>query len=308
MSKTFLKAHNMRRLARTLRFVFANILMALFAILSLVVATRAWAVLGGTSVTESELLAKSTVQILAFQVNQHRDQQLHPLFSGRCTGTLLTENIIVTAAHCTNQLHADTWIYFSTNRVSDPTRFIYGNTADPKIRRVLARVIYKSPTSGNGQTVARRPFYDIALYKFEGTAPVGYLPAQLLPPNDVLAMESLLVAGFGVTDTKTKAFPGSLQKIILNIANPRFLFGEMSLETTDSHGVCVEDSGGPAYAERAGKLLLAGIVSGPEVAPGPKTPFCSGRTVFTRLQDFAGWIAANLQFLKTSSQQGLILK
>ena len=190
-----------------------------------------------------------------------------------CTGTALTRDLVLTAAHCV--------------ALPIPYRIrTYQNDATREVRSVM-----RHPGFSIAAYAASRATADIALVKLTSPLPDFIVPAGLAAARRVAVGETLTVAGFGVTRNKTDdglgiprsakltvtGTPGSLQ---VRLHDPATLNKRAGL------GGCVGDSGGPAF-DGDGPLVI-GLISW-STAPNDEEG-CGGLTGVTPLLSYRKWI------------------
>ncbi len=190
-----------------------------------------------------------------------------------CTGTALTRDLVLTAAHC-------------VTRPVDYTIKPYQTGV-----QVPVRTIVRHPKFDYASYAASRATADIALLKLAAPLPDIIVPATLAAPRRVAVGETLTIAGFGVTLAGTArglglprmatltvtGTPGTLQIRLYDIATRNQRLGL---------GGCTGDSGGPAF-DGDGPLVI-GVVSW-STAPGDEEG-CGGLTGVTPLLLYRDWI------------------
>lgn len=235
-------------------------------------------VFGGTEVPFGHAMSTSVVALLDFNKG------------GLCTGTLIGNNLILTAAHCIG---------------SDPTKMVV-------VFHTSLVEAQKNPTAHarpvNGATVAtvfpgthlqNGNLDDIALVHYAGSTPSGYRPADLLPAQLATelrpGMQALLV-GYGVS-TEITDKPGSgsgsglLRYINLNIASANSNLTEVTLSQHQGFGVCRGDSGGPAFVSVRGRVFVWGVTSRVSAVN------CQGSSIYTSAAAYETWIRASADLL-----------
>jgi len=221
---------------------------------------EAYGIVGGDFALGTDLVAQSTVGL-----------------SNGCTGTLITDNIIMTAAHCL--------------MAGQEIEVIFGLSFQEGIRvSTTAIAIHPSysSTAGGGQHPDRpslRPIHDIALIKLSTFAPTGFLPAPLGSAQDLVNGAELILAGFGQTAAQNGSF-GRLKQVrtIFNFYNEDAL--EVVFGPTPGRSACRGDSGGPMYREVGDQIVVIGVTSRGFPALGA----CSGNGNYTEIEAHLNWI------------------
>ncbi|WP_413581281.1 S1 family peptidase [Bdellovibrio sp. HCB288] len=267
-------------------------------------------IIGGKRVTKDSPIGKSTVGI--YDVNT----------TMICTGVLLENNIILTAAHCLTPNLDETFVVFAKDM--DPIIEDYDLLhKSPLTRRTLAAIVhsdFKVPEEIRG---TNNPANDIALLKFKGSIPKGYKPARMLTTPALLKVGlSTIIAGYGVESdevteidtTQTEDLQALLDEgaaicYFDDDANKERCFSEelsgpAVLKSTSvkvgsfpnpfeaillqdkTNGPCLGDSGGPAFIKSGSEYLVWGITSRGDLG-------CSTRTFYTNIHAYKTWIIEN---------------
>lgn len=193
-------------------------------------------IIGGTTVTAGLKTAQHVVGLLT------------PRF-GNCTGTLTDKNIVLTAAHCIPPNPRSMYVIFSTSLKNANT-----SNAAPVIAAIVSLLWGKSTGEKNTG--------DIAVVKFQGQAPTGYVPVNVLKNSNYLAPSAFtLLAGYGLDDGTTQTGSGILRETFTVLSNPRYSQTEAVLDQTIGRGTCSGDSGGPAFLLLNGAYYIWGITS-----------------------------------------------
>ena len=190
-----------------------------------------------------------------------------------CTGTALTRDLVLTAAHCVaRQLDYQVKTFQTGQTIS-------------------VRSIARHPRFDLASYAASRATADVALLKLAAPLADLIMPASLAPARRVAVGETLTVAGFGVTAAGTDrglgiprmarlavtGKPGSLQIRLYDLATRNLRIGL---------GACTGDSGAPVFDGQTEAVI--GVVSW-STAPGDEEG-CGGLTGVTPLLLYRDWI------------------
>lgn len=274
-------------------------------------------IIGGQPVTPNSELHSSIVGIYDAEVG------------GICTGSLLPNNIVLTAAHCVGPNPSKMFVIFYAN-MNELFESNDQNQIKQYIRIVQKAVVHEGWNFGNKNKASQKQseqsqdtWNDIALLKFKGTIPAGFKPATLL--SDISALKanaSVTLAGYGVdkmqvTEVNPKDYPnldesvkkgeiicsadrsvcakiessgsGLLRTTKVNISS--VTSNEVILDQTHGTGACNGDSGGPAYIEANGQLLLWGITSRGSLG-------CDTDAIYTNALTYLDWIKKQVTALQ----------
>ncbi|XP_053665069.1 brachyurin-like [Anopheles marshallii] len=222
-----------------------------------------------------------------------------PTGTGLCGGSVLTNNFILSAAHCV--------ISSGTTLASGGTAIIGAHDRtiqEPSQQRIAFTAAGIIPHPGYTSTNLRN---DIAVVRLN--SPIVYTnriqPTRLPGRSDTRQFGGMIgtVSGFGrTTDT------GSTSPVIRYTSNPVMTNADCNVhwsttqvqaqnvcQTTDGgRSSCNGDSGGPLTVQDGGRSLQIGLVSFGSAASG-----CSGPMpkVFVRVSFFLDWIQANSDFV-----------
>lgn len=193
-----------------------------------------------------------------------------------CTGSIISKNLILTAAHCVDHNPTKVKIIFASN--------IKKANAD-QLRDVTA--IYQNPY-WNKMDSAKKG--DLAILQFDGKLPVGFSPVHFASTNFKLkAGDAVVFAGYGVTNGQRHSGSGVLRTTKTQVIE----FKSETEVVTDGRrtSVCFGDSGGPAFSLINGQMVQWGVAS--EVL----NQSCNQASIHTALIEYQGWIQAAIKNL-----------
>ena len=241
-----------------------------------------------------------------------------------CTGTLIANNVVLTAAHCVPEKASHVKIVFSNN----VDYMINAKEQDVLKKYVLSATDFKvsSTWDPENETIEHNTG-DIALIKFRGTIPSGYKVATMLEDDSLIKNGAkVTIAGFGVNyvDASKEINPKKYKNLDSAVSNGEvicedkikgkyincfevektgdgilrqaeaplkyFLETEFHLNETVS-GTCNGDSGGPAFIKIKGQFFLLGVTS-------RGTELCDEVGVYTNAVYYKDWIADTIKLLK----------
>jgi hypothetical protein len=199
--------------------------------------------------------------------------------SSGCTGTIIAENLILTAGHCLSNGAMN--VVFRTNM------YAQGTGAVIPVERKIVHAQYK-PT---GRYIVP---YDIAMLKLSKNIPANYKPVKLLPASQPLKVgEAVLQAGYGETLQRGGGSFGRLRSVDNTYAG-RSSYGRVTVANRNFTGTCAGDSGGPLYVKRSNEWYVAGALSGGQES---QQYGCHGGGTYTGVAEFNSWILKAAQNL-----------
>ncbi|XP_077494490.1 chymotrypsin-2-like [Amblyomma americanum] len=221
--------------------------------------------------------------------------QIHiPGWAFTCGGSIITKNVILTAAHCLYKLHG-------TNYIPDRVEVYYNATQHVKGPRVDAKWMMIHPK------YTPVTMYDVALLKlpkrlqFDAFVKPICLPVRKIP----VAGKKLVAAGWGQTGKKVargrllhvtldaledKVCKGITKRAVYGNVTPEF--GPAICTSSYGKGTCVGDSGGPVSLLGVnGKSVQVGVVgAGTECKAGAMMT-----KIFPRVSEYMPWIKKALR-------------
>ncbi|MDA3862956.1 MAG: trypsin-like serine protease [Deltaproteobacteria bacterium] len=187
--------------------------------------------------------------------------------NGGCSGTLIAQDVVLTAAHCISSPENMT-VYFGNSSPFNHTRSVIKAETHP---------LWLS--QGNEDLT-----YDIGLIRLAQDAPqeivpIPYLPESLAITQSEVENLNLNYVGFGVTETGSSGEKLQMTQVLMAFCegnnycqvNVPVEGGEVyemyipqdtiGITMNQNGGICHGDSGGPAFVTRDGTEYVAGISS-----------------------------------------------
>lgn len=261
--------------------------------------SRPTGIIGGQEVSVDSKIAQSTV----FLVNGDITKGEVDL----CSGTLIDQNLILTAAHCVPENESPAELHVILSLHPKATYLQSGARALRSIDRVIRNKQFaRNPGSHN----------DLALVRLSEPAPCFYHGISLLKRPIELNSESMIyVSGFGKTTdyNETQSWDP-----ILRMAPVRALLQSSDIsEVTQSteravlyfdqsqgQGACAGDSGGPTMLGYGNTLYLIGVNSAVEAERDSDPVTCRAKlrsvSVFSQIH----WIESNYNLLINQGSYG----
>jgi len=225
------------------------------------------AIIGGKAATATDPWTASTVAIVTTKNSP---------FKQDCTGTLISSDLVLTAAHCLEGMkNTNVYVHFGYQL---PKTFSFD-----KLQTVAGMVsndrqdvdIYEYP---------RTQLNDIAIVRLKQKAPAGFAPVKINISTPIKTGDLLLLAGFGKINDEEKEKTQFLYSANAPVA--KLWQSLIVLDQTAKSGACKGDSGGPAYLETEKGLVIAGITRGAY----NNSPNCHGWVEFTNTAYFKDFI------------------
>ncbi len=281
-------------------------------------------IIGGQEVQGNSWVSQGIVMIV--QKYSDADGSSH---SSICTGSLVDQNVILTAAHCVDQSRASNptnlSVYFSNKPECENLR----HTLDKKKRTVSAVRIHPFWSPEDTRTENRG---DIALIRIRGKAPKPYKPLNLA--KGFIAMPEsapVLIAGYGMVNPnyygdfggpislrvgQAQALSGEERQMLLDLLRnsdevngspAEFNNSESNemlyIDQTHGQGICAGDSGGPALMKNPqGQSVITGVASF-VMNPYDSSLLCGYVAAHTSVIYHHDWLERTFQELKNSDSQ-----
>jgi len=236
--------------------------LSLLSLTALSLTAPATALVGGAA-PAGDPIGRSVVMIVSTRRNL-------------CTGTALTRDLVLTAAHCVEPAAS------------------YAILLEKAAPVLEIKTISVHPRYDPQSFALNRATADVALIKLPVPLPERITPALLNRRDAAVAVgDTFVVAGFGATAPGSEAGIGIARTAAL-IATGQpgalqiRLFDPATKGDRPGLGACTGDSGAPVFRDFDGQLMVIGVVSwstGPKLAAG-----CGGLTGVTPLVRYRDWL------------------
>lgn len=257
-------------------------------------AKRYYRIIGGERVIEGSEFSNRTV-LLRTQTSKSNQ----PIVNYEiCTGTVISKNIILTAAHC---------VLVGTKKLevvfTDDLQDLEAPVAS--VKKIIIHPTYAGHTKFEiDENIIDG---DIALVKIEGEIPANYIPVPFVSQQEAKTEFSFVTMGFG-NNTGVLNYPAGtdLGSGVLRVAatkgisydpNKNFFISDH----TQGSGACNGDSGGPALIRENEEYKILGITraiySEKEIDPASGMDACQFNGIYMSLCYFQPWIEKTIQEL-----------
>ncbi len=223
--------------ARSPRLLAGSVLLFIVSVLLLIVS------LTGPALAQ-EASPRGALRIVGGQVERGFPAVGALLYDGEqgCTGTLVTPTVVVTAAHCLEEVSAREVSFF---RGPDARNLDAGT-------RLQAVELRMHPDYDTFEVVN-----DIGVVRLAEPAPVQPMARLMAEMSDEWVGRNVLFVGYGITDAMVDdaGIKRSVQIELTEVADTWFRYAGPGVNT------CNGDSGGPAIVELDGQPTLIGVTS-----------------------------------------------
>jgi hypothetical protein len=193
---------------------------------------------------------------------------------GRCSGVVLAQDIVLTAAHCI--LPGEKFNVGGTiGGGNQPLQAFLFSPVD----QAIIHPLYKPADSGSP---------DLAMLKLAKPLPDRFIPATL-NARGLSVGDDLIAAGFGKTAERNSRPGAVLRMVLLRVSDSFRGWVMLASVGDDASGGAGGDSGGPMFSYRGGMHSLVGII----VAVSPT------RTKAVALSAHYDWIKETMAKLST---------
>ncbi len=243
-------------------------------------------IIGGSIVQSGDPIASSTVMLFGKTTDNGQEGEYI------CSASIIAPDTLVTAAHCVAE---------DPKNPTDPTQLVVVFAQSLPNGAVFGSVdpqeIFNDPAShaiygyeanpnwlgANDPSIDQPDAHDIAVIRFKGGLPTGFAPATVLDASIPLNPgDPAILAGYGITSSKTQQGAGTLRKVEVTVEGPSGTTEEM-IQGTARKDMCSGDSGGPAFATVNGQLQVWGVTSRGDAK-------CSQGGIYTKITAYTDFI------------------
>ncbi len=237
-------------------------------------------VIGGSLAAKSDPLSKKVVMLLMATYNSKGQEEIHS-----CTGTPISEDVILTAAHCVKGYHKIAAVF--ANDVTCSSGYRINRDA------VIASSFAYDPDYTDSTHIIIT--HDVGLVRLESKIPSDYEISPLYTGGPLSSDEVTLV-GYGATSESGSGvmFLRSKKKSYekdLSVSDDR-----VTILQTEG-GLCKGDSGGPVFVEVNGQKQILGVASYVNGVASADS-FCHGTSTAMYSPSLLPWITKTIPTLK----------
>lgn len=226
-------------------------------------------IVGGVRPPSVDPIAQSTVAVIS---------HLSTGETSLCSGSILENDIVLTAAHCIHPMTDSMEIVFERTNLREP------GARSRQVRDIEVPELWKESEAKKQS----QGYGDLALLYFEGGIPSNYRPVEILFEREVKNSATAFIAGFGFTNGVSKSTSNELRMTYVGVQNANYTRTEVKVDQRSGRGACHGDSGGPAYIYHKGKYMFWGVTSrGVDDA----NDHCDNYAAYTNVQNYTSWIS-----------------
>ena len=185
--------------------------------------------------------------------------------AGFCSGVVVAQNAVLTAAHCA--------------RTAADTRVHFKDTNGAPVLLDVTRV-ERHPGYANDAVAKRARSVDLAIVFTRDALPSAFRPAPVASTSSTIGTP-FMIAGYGIADERAADSGGRLRAANVALRAPA---SNLLLWLAGDGGACTGDSGGPVL-DSAGAVV--GIIA---YAEGSGGRGCGALTQAVRVAPFADWV------------------
>lgn len=191
-------------------------------------------------------------------------------YSVFCSGTIISEHMVLTAAHCLPHIGNDNYVVFGVSAWK----------ANLQVRQITRKAAHENYANWFPSTA--KDVFDIGVIQFSGGLPAGYHPMPILADDSILQPGTeVVMVGYGVTSGASQSGSGTMRYTTIRIAEAH---GETELKTDEAKsGTCNGDSGGPGLIFHNGRYYLWGATSRGD-------SYCRNHGIYTKATSYRAWI------------------
>lgn len=205
-------------------------------------------IIGGEAAKRTDAVTASTVSLMI----KYMDGA-----SSFCSGTLISENLVLTATHCLQDMDIrEISVFFGETLTKD-----FNDENSRKVKAVVTHPGYKFELDPVENVFTG--FNDIGLVMIEGEAPSFAKPVAILNDTVLTVGQKLLLAGYGLVNEISVPAQRATGLNFVHVTIAKLFSNIIVTEQSNAQGACAGDSGGPAYLETENGLVVLGITRGP---------------------------------------------